>query len=62
MIHEIRTYQLQTGATPQYLSATGAMVEKRIVYSPLVGFFYTEVGQLNQVVHIWQYDDLNHRT
>ena len=62
MIHEIRTYQLQYGATPQFLAATGAMVEKRIEYSPLVGFFYTEVGQLNRVVHIWQYDDLNHRT
>ena len=62
MIHEIRTYQLQSGTTPQFLAATGAMVEKRIEYSPLIGFFYTEVGQLNQVVHIWQYDDLNHRT
>jgi len=30
-------------------------------YSPLVGYFHTEVGPLNRVLHIWEYDDLNQR-
>ena len=61
MIHEIRTYALKPGSTPQFLKNTGDMVDKRLEYSPLVGFFYTEVGELNQVVHIWQYEDVNQR-
>jgi len=27
----------------------------------LIGFFQTEIGPLNQVVHLWGYDDLNER-
>ncbi len=61
MIHEFRTYNLKYGTTPQFLKNTGDMIATRLKYSPLVGFFYTEVGQLNQVVHIWQYEDVNQR-
>lgn len=62
MIHEIRTYDLVAGGTAEFLEKTAALVDKRIEYSPLVGFFYTEVGPLNRVMHIWQYQDLNQRT
>ena len=62
MIHEIRTYDLKAGAVPEFLQKTGELINKRLEYSPLVGFFYTEVGPLNRVVHIWQYEDLNQRT
>lgn len=62
MIHEIRTYDLVAGGTAEFLEKTAALVDKRIEYSPLVGFFYTEVGPLNRVMHIWQYEDLNQRT
>ncbi len=62
MIHEIRTYDLQPGTTPQFLEKTGEKIATRLEYSKLIGFFYTEIGQLNQVVHIWQYEDLNQRT
>lgn len=27
----------------------------------LIGFFQTEIGVLNQVVHLWGFDDLNER-
>ena len=30
-------------------------------YSKLVGWWSTEVGPLNEVVHIWAYEDPNHR-
>lgn len=62
MIHEIRTYDLKTGSTPEFIEKFGARIEKRVEYSPLVGFFYTEVGPLNRVIHIWQYEDMNERT
>lgn len=38
------------------------MINGRLKYSPLGGFWSTEVGPLNQVVHIWPYEDLNQRT
>ncbi|MDP6823835.1 MAG: NIPSNAP family protein [Dehalococcoidia bacterium] len=61
MIHEIRTYDLKPRSVPQFLEKTGAMAPERVKVTPLGGFFYTEVGALNQVVHIWPYDDMNHR-
>ena len=61
MIHEIRTYDLKPRSVPEFLEKTGAMLPGRLKYTPLGGFFHTEVGPLNQVVHIWPYDDMNHR-
>ena len=33
----------------------------RLKHSRLGGYWYTDVGPLNQVVHIWPYEDLNQR-
>jgi hypothetical protein len=52
MIHEIRTYDLVPRGVPEFLEKTGAMAAERVKVTPLGGFFYTEVGALNQVVHI----------
>ena len=38
------------------------MMRKRLEYSPLVGHFHTEIGPLNRVLHIWEYEDLNTRS
>ena len=61
MIHEFRIYDLVPGTLDKYYDSTGAMIEKRLEYSPLVGYFHTEIGPLNRVLHIWEYEDLNHR-
>ncbi len=61
MIHEFRTYDLKPGSLPQYYENTAPMMEKRLEYSDLVGYFHTEVGPLNRVLHIWEYKDLNER-
>ena len=61
MIHEFRTYDLNPGSLAQYYKNTTPMMEKRLEYSPLVGYFHTEVGLLNRVLHIWEYEDLNER-
>ena len=50
MIHEFRTYDLKYGSTPEFLKRTGEKVGKRVEYSPLVGFFYSEIGELNRVL------------
>ena len=39
----------------------GEAYESRKKYSELTAFLHTEVGPLNEIVHIWGYDDLAHR-
>jgi hypothetical protein len=63
MINELRTYTLLPGTLPQYLKLT-AEVGRKIRgdrYGKLEGFWSTEFGTLNQVVHLWTYPDLNER-
>lgn len=62
MVYEMRVYTLQPGKVPEFQ----ALIEKEALpiiskYSKLVGWWSTEVGPLNEVVHIWAYEDLNHR-
>ena len=64
MIYEFRTYRLKTGATTAYLaivSEEGIEVQKSHL-GQLVGYFSSEIGPLNEVVHIWAYEDLADRS
>lgn len=62
MIHEIRTYDIKPRSSEQFGENTRSKLDKRLDYSSLGGFWYSEIGPLNQVVHIWPYDDGNHRS
>lgn len=61
MIFEIRTYRLKPGTVPQAEAAFGERVEARCKLSPIAGFWRTEVGVLNRIIHIWPYEDANAR-
>ncbi len=63
MIFEQRTYRLKVGATAAYLdhvSRRGISIQKRHLEN-LVGYFTSEIGPLNQIVHIWAYENLEDR-
>ena len=62
MIFEMRTYRLQPGSVPEVEKQFGEALTERVKVSPLGAFFHTEVGPLNHIIHIWPYDDLQHRT
>lgn len=64
MIYELRTYQLVVGGVPRYLEIAKSRLLPLLAEHGLkpVGFWYTEVGTLNEVVHLWAYSDLNERT
>ena len=62
MIYEVRTYRLKPGSMPEAIERFGAGYEHRKKYSELAAFFYTEIGPLNQIIHIWPYESLAHRT
>lgn len=64
MIVEERIYTLHPGQAPEYLrlyAAEGLEIQRRIL-GRMVGYFFTEVGPLNQIVHLWAYEDLAERT
>jgi NIPSNAP len=61
-VYELRTYQLFVGRASEWLAAFKEVLPVRQTYSPLVGMWTTDIGPLNQIVHLWAYDDLNHRT
>jgi hypothetical protein len=64
MIVEERIYTLHPGQVPEYLrlyEAEGLGIQRAIL-GRMVGYFSTEVGPLNQIVHMWAYRDLGERT
>ena len=63
MIYELRTYQLKVGAVPKYLEIAKTRLLPILAEFGLkpVGFLYTEIGTLNEVVHLWPFTDLNDR-
>jgi hypothetical protein len=61
MIYEIRTYTLTTGAAGEVEERTAESIAAWGNDSPLVGFFHTETGPLNEVVHVWRFADLAER-
>jgi hypothetical protein len=63
MIYELRTYQLVVGGLSDYLEVARTKILPGVAEYGLkpVGFWYTEAGDLNQVVHLWAYNDLNER-
>ena len=63
MIHELRTYTLQPGTQAKYLQLSGEVGRKirGDQSGKQEGYWFTEFGTLNQVVHLWSFDDLNER-
>jgi hypothetical protein len=55
MIYEVRTYQLKPRSIPEFLDVFGKAYPIREKISKLSGFFYTDIGPLNQVIHVWPY-------
>ena len=61
MIYEMRTYDLKPRTLPEFEKRFGEALPKRQSYSPLAAFWHTEIGPLNQVIHVWPYQDLAER-
>jgi len=61
MIFEFRTYDLKPGSLPEVEKRFGEAYEKRKKYSELFAFWHTEIGPLNQIIHVWPYKDLEER-
>ena len=61
MIFEMRTYLMKPGSLPEVEKRFGAGLPARAKLSRFGGFWRSEVGTLNQIIHVWPYKDLNER-
>ena len=57
MLYEVRTYRLKPRGVPEFINTFGKAYEKRQSLSKIAAFFHTEIGPLNEVIHIWPYKD-----
>src|SRR4051794_17960930 len=64
VIVEMRTYMLKPGSVTSWLrlyEMKGLDIHKRTLGN-LLGYFYTEIGNINQIVHLWGYESFEDRT
>jgi hypothetical protein len=63
MIVEERIYRIRSGSVAEYLSLVqneGLAIQQPILGN-LIGYFVTDIGPLNHVVHLWGYSSLDDR-
>jgi len=63
MIYELRTYTVRQGSLPDVVKAASTVSRdvRGDNYGKLEGYWQTDIGPLNQVMHLWSYTDLNER-
>jgi hypothetical protein len=64
MIYELRTYTVLPGAVGDMVKAASTVSRdiRKDEYGKLEGYWSTEIGPLNQVLHMWSYRDFAERT
>lgn len=60
-VYELRTYSIKPECLKQFLSLTNEKFHLRTRASVLHGYWTVELGGINQVVHLWEYDSYDHR-
>ena len=62
MIYDMRIYDLQPGSVATYEAAVRdvALQIREDHGVKLAGWYYTDVGTLNRIVHIWAYESYSH--
>src|SRR5262249_12774588 len=63
MIYELRTYTVRPGTIGDMVKAASTVSRdiRGDNFGKLEGYWFTEIGPLNQVLHLWSYSDLNER-
>ncbi|MGE0417998.1 MAG: NIPSNAP family protein [Acetobacteraceae bacterium] len=61
MIIEVRAYQLRPATLAEAEKRFAAALPVREKHSRLAAFWHTEIGPLNQIIHVWTYDSFEER-
>ena len=64
MLYELRTYTVKPGGLGDMVKAASTLARdiRKDDYGKLEGYWLTEIGPLNQVVHLWSYADFSERS
>jgi len=64
MLYELRTYTVKPGSLGDMVKAASTLARdiRKDDYGKLEGYWLTEIGPLNQVVHLWSYADFSERS
>ena len=62
-LYELRTYSVVVGKMSEVVSLYGSEGWAALDKHPkkLIGYFTGDVGALNQLIHVWKFDDDNDR-
>lgn len=60
-VYELRNYRCRPGGLQEWVGHFTKALPVREKYSKIVGLWTTEAPQINEVLHIWAYPDLNAR-
>jgi hypothetical protein len=60
-VYELRWYRTQVGKAAEWIGHFKGILPVREKYMRRVGLWQTEMGQLNEVVHLWVFRDLKER-
>ena len=63
MIYELRTYTVKPGTIGDMVKAASTVSRdiRGDNYGKLEGYWSTKIGPLNQVMHLWSYDNYEER-
>ena len=61
-IYELRTYSIKPECMKPFVDLSLEKFHIRTQFSKLHGYWASEIGGINQVVHIWEYDNYLHRS
>ena len=53
MLYDFHTYDLKPRTVAELEERVAEVLPTRLEISPLGGFWHTEAGPLNQIIHIW---------
>jgi len=59
--YEFRTYTYGAGVVPKVMDIWSKHIGERTKHSPLIFAGYTELGPLNQWIHVWAYKNMGER-
>ncbi|XP_030831216.1 protein NipSnap homolog 3A [Strongylocentrotus purpuratus] len=60
--YELRTYKVKPSSFLAFMKLTNENMAPRLAHNKLIGYWATDIGGLNEVFHIWEYDCFAHRT
>lgn len=64
MVFEERIYKIRSGMMGTYLKLVGeeGLAIQQPILGDLIGYFVTEIGDLNHVVHLWRFQSHDDRS